>query len=627
MTIGWHLAQQDSRDDFVRDPVGHADFASDLTDRLRYLIEQVEEHRYRPKHLLEIDIPKSGLAVRPGNVLPIEEAALLHAVVYVLAPKLDTLLSPQVFSYRLHKDWKAKAKRGESLFKEGEVAFPFLKRATINTFSPFEAWYDQWPEFEAASKRAATEDGYTHLTRTDITSYFENIDLRLLMDQIRSRLKQQEDKILQLLFRVLEGWRRTTSAGIPLDRGIPQGNEVSSFLGNLYLLPLDEALSKFCKRRSAMWFRYMDDVKVFTKEATHAREAVFVVNEALRSLHLNLQGSKTQILSGTDLIDHLDTTIMDRITAASDEITQALRKKPNNEKQITGALKSISPLCRRFTTGLPRSVQNLKSEDSRVFRRLLAAYGRAGRSRKGLPDAALAAIRELPDLRVLRSCLRYLCQLPYAQHDKIIEELLGMAERNELPFPYQVGTMLESLSDFHPEKAVEKIGSRIRRYAFGSNLGRKRDWLIIAKGLESLGTFPYAEAHFDTIIAHYVEHGHFMVRRAAVAVAPRCKKDLARKRLGSLVRHPDSGISRLAIWLQRLHLDREFAKMELGRLRKATLHDRSVLTKLPILYAASATEDAEIRDQVLQTLNTIPTSQSFKLTWHMDQLRKRVAWD
>ena len=32
MKIGWHLAQGDSRDDFVRDPISHADYASNLSD-------------------------------------------------------------------------------------------------------------------------------------------------------------------------------------------------------------------------------------------------------------------------------------------------------------------------------------------------------------------------------------------------------------------------------------------------------------------------------------------------------------------------------------------------------------------------------------------------------------------
>jgi len=123
--------------------------------------------------------------------------------------------------------------------------------------------------------KACTEEGYTHLTKTDITAYFENIDLGLLEILIRSLLKREEDKIIQLLFRILDAWTRMTSTGTPIGRGIPQGNEVSSFLGNIYLIPLDRELIRFCKEHNGKWFRYVDDVKVFTRSEEDARSNCF----------------------------------------------------------------------------------------------------------------------------------------------------------------------------------------------------------------------------------------------------------------------------------------------------------------------------------------------------------------
>lgn len=294
--IGWHLAQGDSRDDFVRDPVSHADYACELSKRIIYLIEQIQALRYRPKHLLEVDIPKSNLSVRPGNVLPIEESSILHSMIYLLAPKLDRRLSNSVYSYRLHPDWKKRAKKGESLFREVDIKIPFLKTKTIRSISPFDSWYERWPAFEEDSKKAVTEDKYTHLTKTDISSYFENIDLHLLNNLIRSLLKTEEENTLQLLFRILTSWTRSSSAGMPINRGIPQGNDVSSFLGNIYLIPLDRKLDEFCNKNDAKWFRYVDDVKVYTRSEDAARKVVFLINKALRQLHLNLQGSKTKIM-------------------------------------------------------------------------------------------------------------------------------------------------------------------------------------------------------------------------------------------------------------------------------------------------------------------------------------------
>ena len=119
------------------------------------------------------------------------------------------------------------------MFRESKIEFPFLKRATIRSISPFDAWYERWPEFEKAAFSACTHEGYTHLTKTDITAYFENIDLRLLETQIRSLLRREEDKIIQLLFRILDGWTRITSTGTPIGRGFRK--EMRSLLFGQYI--------------------------------------------------------------------------------------------------------------------------------------------------------------------------------------------------------------------------------------------------------------------------------------------------------------------------------------------------------------------------------------------------------
>lgn len=116
MKIGWYLAQADSRDNFVTDPVGYSDFASNLSEHISHIIEQIQSERYRPRYLIDIDIPKSRLSVRPGNVIPIEEAVILHGIVYLFAPLLDKKLNSSVFSYRLRSDWKKNGKKQEINF-------------------------------------------------------------------------------------------------------------------------------------------------------------------------------------------------------------------------------------------------------------------------------------------------------------------------------------------------------------------------------------------------------------------------------------------------------------------------------------------------------------------------------
>ena len=148
-------------------------------------------------------MPKSGLSVRPGNVLPMAEAMILHAIVFLIAPRLDKKLSDQVSSFRLVSDWEKKSSRGTKMFREARRAIPFLRHVTIRKFDPFESWYDAWPEFDRRRIQAVISDGYTHLTRTDITAYFENIDLRILENTLREAIPSEPDLIRSLC----ESWQ------------------------------------------------------------------------------------------------------------------------------------------------------------------------------------------------------------------------------------------------------------------------------------------------------------------------------------------------------------------------------------------------------------------------------------
>lgn len=619
MLTGWHLAHLDSRNNFVLDPVSYTDFGSNLDERLMHLCEQVQTYRYRPRHLLEIDLPKSGLSVRPGNVLPIEESILLHAIIYLLAPILDRKLDQSVYSCRLHPDWKKRVQKRDSLFRESPIEFPFLKRATIRSISPFDAWYERWPEFEKQATKACTEEGYTHLTKTDITAYFENIDLGLLETLIRSLVKREEDKIIQLLFRILNAWTRMTSTGTPIGRGIPQGNEVSSFLGNIYLLPLDRELIRFCMKHNGRWFRYIDDVKVFTRSEEDARQAVFVVNNALRTLHLNLQGSKTEILSGNVLIEELDNSDLDNVEEVSEKIQKINPHKSKNTKIISTHLQELGRYVSRFRRNPRKVVRNLNEKQNRLFRRLMTIYGFCGRPH--LYKAAMTALSELPDLRILEKSLTYLSQLDYSSHDTIVDNLFKMLDTRQLPFPYQTGSVLETIAQMHPREP-RNVASRARKYG----LVTKQDWFVIQKALEVISIYPYKPDNAQRLANKYLVSNDPMVRRASCVLLLRSPKTKARKQLKKLIYHPDQNLSLLALYFLRLQEDSQFAQKELSRIRQRKHSDLAIQSALPCLYSMAATEDRFIATSVYDYVQKNFKSRSAKLNWHRNMLLNSLRW-
>jgi hypothetical protein len=619
LKIGWHLAQSDSRDDFVLDPVGYADFASNLDERLEYLRQEVANHRYRPRHLLDIDIPKTGLSVRPGNVLPIEERVLLHAITYLLAQKCDAALSDSVYSFRLHKDWLKRVKRGQSLFREAENEIPFLKNKTIRKIDPIEPWYTAWPDFDAQTTRAFTELGFTHLTKTDITAYFENIDLRILEAQVRALLRRDEDVIVQTLFRILDGWTRITSTGTPVGRGIPQGDDVSSFLGNLYLIPLDRALNAFCRSVGGMWCRYVDDVKVMTTNEKDARKAVFVINDALRRLHLNLQGSKTKLLQG----EELDAEIYDPdgkvVNAVVERVQRLHHHKPADRKIASAQLKALVPFASRFRRNSGRDVRDLTARENRLFRRLMTVYGMCKRPHLIAP--AVEALRELPELRVLQKSLRYLSQQEYDRHDGITEALLSLVKQDQLLFPYQIGKVFETLKFLHPS-TPKAVASLVRQLG----LSKRRHWYIRLKAAEALITLPYRDDWIDGISTSLMADDHPWVRRAGCAMLTRAPLKSVRATLKRLIYHADVAVSRLAQFWHRHIEDKVFALQQLARLAAGQRSDTSFIYSIPVLYVLRCNPDQLVVKSLREHLKSHSKTKSSKILWHIDTLLALTEW-
>jgi len=619
LLAGWHLAHNDSRDDFVVDPFGHEDFTNNLTQRLAFIVREVKQGRYRPHHLIQTDVPKSGYSVRPGDMLPIEESALLHSIAYVLAPRLDSRLSDSVHSYRLHKEWRKRVARGRSLFQESDDEIPFLKGKTIRRLDPIESWYQAWPEFEEVRLGLIRKKNYTFLTNTDIAAYFENIDLAVL-DSILRRFLPQEPLLLSLLFRLLDSWTRSTSTGIPVGRGIPQGNDVSSFLGNLYLIPLDQALSRFCKKRNATWIRYVDDVEVYSRDANTAREVIPVINGALRALYLNLQGSKTEIIEEPELSRRLASSAQATIDEVCAQLQELKSSDPKYSGRASALLKRVQPLARQFRVRLPKSVHKLNKHDNRLFRRILTAYGSAGRAY--MRASALAALTEPPDARVLKKCCRYLEQLPAKYHDDAVDRILEVIGATPTLIPYHVATLLDTLRRLHPTVARLNMAYEITSLKYR----QRADWLVRQKTLELLAVLPATEATALKRANNSLMHHHPFVRRAAMLMLARADVKNFRTVLPLLLNDPDPPIYRLALHWHRHLQSKEMALRALAAVTNRPATDHLFLFGLHWLYVLRHHEDRSVVVAVWNAAERHAQSRSAKVQWHLRYLSTATKW-
>ena len=169
---------------------------------------------------------------------------------------------------------------------------------------------------------------------------------------------------------MLSVWATPSLTGYRPQRGIPQGNDVSSWLGTLYLVEMDIELLKLQRKGLIRYVRYVDDIKVFAKDRTTARSVIFMTNRILRCLHLNMQSAKTEIYEGEDVRKRLHDERVERVTEIIDSLPIDPSKITREEKQT--AITAVRPIFRKHLA----YKRKMEKEDLRLFKRILTLLNR-----------------------------------------------------------------------------------------------------------------------------------------------------------------------------------------------------------------------------------------------------------
>lgn len=80
MKIAVNNVFDDQKDDFIPDIFRHQDFLFNLEENLRCLARNLANGTYRPRPLREIDVPKSGLSLRPSSLVHIKDRIVFFGI-------------------------------------------------------------------------------------------------------------------------------------------------------------------------------------------------------------------------------------------------------------------------------------------------------------------------------------------------------------------------------------------------------------------------------------------------------------------------------------------------------------------------------------------------------------------
>jgi len=580
----WHLARDDSRTDFMFDPYRFSDFAFRLDEHLEQIARSIRSGTYHPNPLLTIDVPKSSLSVRPGSVLAIEDKIVMFAIASLIAPRLDKNLPDTVYSWRVKKGTNSKR-----LFEDHEILkLPFLKRSTIRKRVAFvEPWYGVWPRFIKDLEVAYEEDGYRFMVISDIVAYFENIDLSILRDILLRHLPK-EPRIINFIVSLLEHWCWPSIHGAPSVRGIPQGNGVSSFMGNVYLLPLDIAFQRFCERHKAKYLRYMDDVKVLARDEHVARDALFLMNEELRKLRLNIQAAKTRLLRDEEIREEFFDERLDRVNEVIAEIqkknTLSIAERRIFAKRLKAELKKIKGR---------RGV--IRNKELRLFRRLITGFTLLGDS--GMVSTVLNQVGKNPDSRLLNSAVRYL-----RYRNRNLRTICGSMARllieDKLLFPYQEAHCLMVLR-YQRNVEAQLWGEAKKR------LRRKQEhWYVRQWAAQLISMKRLSKRELDslrTLISH--EDNTEVKRALAQALAQLPQNDLI-VLSQELLYEVDPKLQRLGRYFHGMLFDEKPALRQLKSLFRDFREDR-LIDRLYEVEVISKADSQKVRAEVLKQLKKV----------------------
>ncbi len=133
---------------------------------------------------------------------------------------------------------------------------------------------------------------------------------------------------------------------------------------------MDIELLKLQKKGLIRYVRYVDDIKVFTKDRKTARSVIFTINRILRCLHLNTQSSKTDIFEGHDVRRRLYDERVEQVTKIIDGLPENPSKITRTQRQDAEA--AVRPVFKHHLA----YKREMEKKDLRLFKRTLTLLSR-----------------------------------------------------------------------------------------------------------------------------------------------------------------------------------------------------------------------------------------------------------
>jgi hypothetical protein len=326
------MAVLDLEEGHAPDPFRYADYNLENPSFLDRIEVNLRQGIYRPSLPLELSFPKSEFAQRPGKRIELEDLVVLYYCLIAISDDLEDKLKAGVIAYRIRKG------NPPNIVQRSSLILPKYLRKRMRIVDP---WYNAWPKFLTRLRREYVQRGRKFIGVSDITSFYEDVDLGLLRAGLSSRVRKPTLPLVNLLIEMYQGWAVRDVHLVRQNRGLPQGTNSSGVIANYFLMSFDEELHRYANSKNLRWFRYNDDMRLLGATRENVRLGLRNIGHHLGRLNLIQQGSKTKILVGRQARRELFDSRPQKIEKLVKRAQSKHKLKPRSRAAILNELEKI----------------------------------------------------------------------------------------------------------------------------------------------------------------------------------------------------------------------------------------------------------------------------------------------
>jgi len=288
-------------------------FARNQTINIYQLRDAVANVTYQPCPCKQVIIPKRNGTQRELKIPTVRDRIVQQALLNILYPLMEENFSSASFAYRPNLSY-------------------------IQAVEKVAEWRDM---------------GYYWVLDADIVKFFDNIDHRRLLKEVRLHI--DNPRILCLIKSWISAGVLTGEGVVVPQKGIPQGAVISPLLANIYLHEFDELVTA----TDLKLVRYADDFLVLAPTQERILQAKLEIVNLLDSMGLMMHTEKTQVTNfgrGFRFLGHgfLENAIFP-VDANEVSLKSALEKVKG---MILGQTKGKNKSKKKSPLGIPRLVQD-----------------------------------------------------------------------------------------------------------------------------------------------------------------------------------------------------------------------------------------------------------------------------